>query len=159
MPMVPFYTLFHNLALKETRSVTLRGQPDIPDGEYGFLELYCNEVECDCRRVVIDVVSPSTGAKIWATLNYGWESTEFYEKWSRSKQAAADMKGVTIDPLNPQTEYSPAFLQLFEFLLSDEAYAERLKRHYALFKGAIHEKDRAKRNTPKRKKNARRRKK
>ena len=159
MAMVPFYSMFHDLAIKEMRSATLRGQLDIPDGEYGFLELYCDEVDCDCRRVIIDVVSSTTGSKIWATLNYGWESLEFYEEWSKSKENVADLKGVTIDPLNAQTEYSPAFLRLFEFLLSDEKYAERLKRHYALFKGAIHERHRVEQNRLNRKKNARRRKK
>jgi len=29
--------------------------PGIPDGEYGFVELYCDEPDCDCRRVVIDI--------------------------------------------------------------------------------------------------------
>jgi hypothetical protein len=104
------------------------------------------------------VISSTTVSKIWATLNFGWESLEFYEKWSRSKKDVADLKGVAIDPLNTQTEYSPAFLRLFEFVLTDEAYVERLKRHYALFKGALHERHRGEKKQLGKKKNTRRRK-
>ena len=137
MPMVPFYTRFRDLAFKEMRSATIRGMPGLPDGEYGFLELYCDEPACDCRRVVIDVIAPTTGPKIWATINYGWESLEFYEKWIRDKETARECYGATLDPLNPQTEYSDALLRLFNQVLQDEAYVERLKRHYQLFKSDL----------------------
>ena len=140
MPMVPFYTRFRDLAFKEMRSATARQMPNIPDGEYGFLELYCDEPNCDCRRVVIDVVSPATGSKIWATINYGWESVEYYERWMGDKETARKCQGARLDPLNPQTKYSPALLQLFKLVLQDEAYVERLKRHYRLFKSDLRKK-------------------
>jgi hypothetical protein len=141
--MVPFHALFHDLALKEMRSASIRGRDDIPDGEYGFLELYCNEAACDCRRVIINVISSTGGRKIWATINYGWESPGFYEKWSGITREVEQFAGAFLDPLNPQTEYSRALLRLFESVVADETYLERLKRHYALFKGAVHERDRA----------------
>ena len=137
MSMVPFYTRFRDLAFKEMQSATVREMPGLPDGEYGFLELYCDESTCDCRRVIIDVITPTTGSKIWATINYGWESLEFYEKWIRDKETARECYGATLDPLNPQTEYSDALLQLFNQVLQDEAYVERLKRHYQLFKSDL----------------------
>ncbi len=43
---------------------------------------YCNEIDCDCRRVLIQVLSPNTDDKPWATIGYGWESPEFYHKWA-----------------------------------------------------------------------------
>lgn len=101
MAMVPFHTRFRDLAAREMRSATVRGMPGIPDGEYGFLELYCDEPDCDCRRVVIYVVSPTTGSKTWATINYGWENVEFYEKWMRDKETARECQGAMLDPLNP----------------------------------------------------------
>ena len=140
MPMVPFFTLFRDLAFKEMRSATVRQMPNIPDGEYGFLELYCDEPDCDCRRVVIEVVSPTTGPKIWATINYGWESVEFYEKRIGDRETAREYQGAVLDPLNPQTKYSPALLHLFKLVLQDEAYVERLKRHYKLFKSDLRKK-------------------
>ncbi len=143
MPMIPFFTRFRDLAVKEMRSATVRGDLALPDGEYGFLELYCDEPACDCRRVIINVVTPTTGSKVWATINYGWESLEFYEKWMRNKEAARDCFGATLDPLNPQTEYANALLQLFNWVLQDEAYIERLKRHYQLFKSDLLKKRRS----------------
>ena len=135
--MVPFYDEFPDLAVRETRTIYIRGRNDLPDGEYGFIELYCNEEDCDCRRVLINVMTPDTGVMTWATINYGWERSEFYENWMRSSEYAKECKGPYLDPLNPQTEYGPVLLQLFEFILTDQMYVERLKRHYDLFKGAI----------------------
>ncbi len=135
--MVPFFTRFRDLASKETRSVIVRGMPNLPDGEYDFVEFYCDEPDCDCRRVLIDVITPASGSKIWATINYGWESLEFYEKWMHNKEAARESYGATLDLLNPQTKYSEALLQLFICVLQDEAYVERLKRHYQIFKSDL----------------------
>ena len=139
MPMIPFYTRYPDLAFQEMRSIIVRGRDDLPNGQYGFLELYCDEVDCDCRRVIIHVVSPDTGSKIWATINYGWESVAFYARWMRNAESAVECKGPSLDPLNPQTAYSPALLHTFEFVLQDETYVKRLKRHYELFKTAIKE--------------------
>lgn len=136
MPMAPFFGRFRDLTFREMRSATVRGQPDLPDGEYGFLELYCDEVNCDCRRVLIQVVSPTTRS-VWATLNYGWESQAFYERWFHDRELARHAQGVTIEPFGEQTAYAPALRRLFEFVLGDPAYVERLKRHYAMFKQAI----------------------
>jgi len=137
VPMVPFCTRFSDLAFKEMRTVQIQGSETLPDGVYGFLELYCDEVDCDCRRVIIQVISPDREGMIWATIGYGWESVEFYQKAFRPKQMAEECKGPSLDPLNAQTPYSSALLHLFEGFLEDEAYVERLKRHYNLFKNAI----------------------
>lgn len=138
MSMVPIYTRFPELAETETRVLTVRGMPGIPDGEYGFLELYCDDPKCDCHRVVIWVTTEKTGSKVWATINYGWESVEFYERWIHDKQTAQECKGATFEPFGAQTQYSGVLLELFKYLLEDTAYVERLKRHYELFKSTQH---------------------
>ena len=85
MPMTPFMERFPEVGARETRSVTVTNRQDLPDGEYSFLEFYCNEPGCDCRRVMIDVLRPETGwSKVWATISYGWESLDFYRKWSKT---------------------------------------------------------------------------
>lgn len=157
MAMAPFYTRFRDLAFQEMRVATIQGRSDIPDGEYGFLELYCEELGCDCRRVIINVISKTTGPKVWATINYGWETPEYYASWSRVKESAEDMSGAELDPLNPQTQYSWAFLDLFEYILQDQAYVDRLKRHYDMFKKALSYKEEARsiRRKKKQKTNAR----
>lgn len=138
MPMVPFMERFPDLAARETRSVTVSGRTDLPDGEYGFLELYCDEPGCDCRRVMIDVLRADTEwNKIWATINYGWESLEFYKKWGGSSVTAANSKGPFLDPLNPQTPYSSALLNLFRLLLESPGYAQRIQTHYQIFRQTV----------------------
>ena len=58
MPMVPFFTRFPEIAERETRSVFLKNHEGLPDGEYAFLEHYCDEPGCDCERVIVNVVTP-----------------------------------------------------------------------------------------------------
>jgi len=137
MAMVPFYARFRSLAFREMRTVLLRGHHSLPDREYGFLEFYCNERGCDCRRVILQIVTPETGTRAWASISFGWEGPAFYKKWmSGDANAAAGMAGVTLDPLNPQTEHSQALLRLFrDVVLRDSAYVQRLKHHYEIFKG------------------------
>ena len=48
-----------------------------------------------------------------------------------------EMKGPYLDPLNPQTKYSSALLDLFRFILHSPDYIERLKRHYRMFRDSV----------------------
>jgi hypothetical protein len=137
MAMVPFYTRFPELAARETRTATvLDPASGFPPGEYGFLELFCDEPGCDCRRVHIRVVSPPPQSRVWANISYGWESVAFYHRWGLPEGEEAT--GTSLDPLNVQSEYAPAFLDLFrEMVRADETYAQRLVRHHELFKSAL----------------------
>jgi hypothetical protein len=138
MPMVPFMERFPEVGARETRSMTVTDRQDLPDGEYGFLEFYCDEPGCDCRRVMLDVLRPETGgSKIWATISYGWESLDFYREWVGAASDPLEIKGPYLDPLNPQTKYSRALLNLFRFLLQSPDYVERLKRHYQMFRDSV----------------------
>ena len=87
---------------------------------------------------MIDVLRPETGwRQIWATISYGWESLDFYTKWGGAHSDPLEMKGPYLDPLNPQTEYSSALLNLFRFLIQSPDYVERLKRHYQMFRDSV----------------------
>lgn len=135
MPMTPFNTRFPELAIREMRSATVKGWNDLPDGEYGFLELYCDEENCECRRVIINVIPSNAPHKTLATINYGWENQAYYERWMGDKELAKECKGPVLDVLNPQSEVAPALLRLFQVVLQDQAYVRRLEGHYELFKG------------------------
>ena len=137
MELVPFYRRFPDLAAQETRSIFIFKRTELPPGQYGFLELFCDDPKCDCRRVVISVISPQRGPAPLATINYGWERVEFYARWLGTWQGAAACKGPSLDPLNPQTTYAEALLALFKSALEDQRYKERLERHYALFKRTL----------------------
>ena len=143
MPMIPFMERFPEVGARETRSVTVPPRQDLPEGEYGFVELYCDEPACDCRRVIIDVLRPETGwSQIWATISYGWESLDFYRKWGGQGNDPIEMKGPYLDPLNPQTKYSAALLNLFQFLVQSPEYVARLQRHYQMFRESVDRADR-----------------
>jgi len=56
---------------------------------------------------------------------------------SGNAKLARKMAGATLDPLNPQTEYSAELLNLFQHVvLKDPAYIRRLRRHYEMFREA-----------------------
>ena len=109
----------------------------VPRGNYAFLELYCEEEDCDCRRVMLTVVEESTPGKIWATISFGWDPPEWFTDETNLEALGATASGAFLDPLCPQSEHATEFLDLFEQMITqDPAYLERLKRHYAMFKAA-----------------------
>lgn len=65
MYMVSFHQFFPEVARTETRSVTVKDLPSLPDGDYGFFESYCDDPSCDCRRVLINVYRSDDFSKIW----------------------------------------------------------------------------------------------
>ena len=138
--MTPFMEKFPELGARETRSVTVTDRDDLPNGEYGFIEFYCNEPHCDCRRVMVVVLRPETGWKFWAAIDYGWESVEFYQQWAGAPASnCSPWQGPVLDPLTEQTPYAPLLLDLFKFLLQSPGYVPRLKKHYRLFRAAVEE--------------------
>ena len=145
MPFAPLYELFPEIAASETRSIAILSSEELPLGKYGFVELFCNEEGCDCRRVFINVVAEadgphSTAANPLATISYGWEAESFYRDWASfplSKADLEELKGPALASMSRQTKYAPMFLQQFETLLQDEAYAARIVRHYQMYRDAI----------------------
>lgn len=129
--MVPFFTLAGNRALEEMRTIIVPPGAALPPGPYGFLEFYCPDFDCDCRRVIFHVIRPDSADKVWATINFGWESPEFYRRWSGDTEMDREMASASLEPFGPQTEHSEDLLRLFRDLLQcDSLYTDRLKRHY-----------------------------
>ncbi len=70
--------------------------------------------------------------RLVAILNYGWESTAFYEKWMGHKEnedSFPSMNGVTIDLSSPNLVSEEGILGLFNALLND-MWIAKFKRHY-----------------------------
>ncbi len=136
----PLYELLPELARRETRSVTIENNPSLPDGEYGLLEAYCNEPGCDCRRVMFNIFTPDSH-KALAVVAYGWESKAFYANWfgRNDPDIIQQMQGPILNPDSPQSALAPALVQLVDYVLQDEAYVVRLKRHYRLFKQKVND--------------------
>ena len=136
MPYEPIYEKFGELAWKETRSITISGHPKLPADDYGLIEAYCNDENCDCRRVFFNVVSRKRN-DIVAVIAYGWETKRFYAKWFKANDPVIirQMQGPILNPGSPQSELAPALLEMVRgVVLKDPEYIARLKRHYQMFK-------------------------
>ena|SRR5947208_12330376 len=121
--LVPFVRFFPQQAARETRTLTTRRFPGLPDDEDGLLESYCADPRCNCRRVMLNVVGRWQQA-ILATVSYGFDRD-------------AAMAGPFLDPLNPQIAYADILLRQVEEVLEDPAHVARLEAHYYQVKGAM----------------------
>ncbi len=127
--MVPFHLPFPEVARLETRAIILfdTNSFGLPPDTYGLVDLYCEEPGCDCRRVMLNVLSDKTRRQV-ATINHGFESSPL------------DPEQTFLDPLNPQTDLSARLLELVrDHVLREEAYVARLHRHYQMFKDAVND--------------------
>lgn len=131
--MVLFFALMPDVARRETREVTIF-PPDDPTfpalveaGRYGFIESYCVDPECNCRRVIINVLSERSKGMV-ATISHAFDPP---------KPDAYVTVQTFLDPLFPQSEMAEEFLDLFVSRVLDVEYARRLERHYEMVKQAI----------------------
>jgi hypothetical protein len=141
MPYQLFHNLFPEVAEEETRTVIVfeESGSGLPAGHYSFLEMFCNEEGCDCRRVFFYVVS-SRRQDVEAVIAYGWESRQFYARWMGDDDPLmlAELKGPVLNMGSPQSNLAGRILELFsDVLLNDTAYMERVKRHYRMFRDEI----------------------
>lgn len=141
MPYVLFHDHFPEIDERETRTITVLPGSNLgmPAGEYSFLEMFCDDVGCDCRRVFFYVVS-SPRKDVEAVVAYGWETPEFYAKWMKDDDLhiVADLKGPVLNLGSPQSRLAPAILMLVQnALLKDAQYVERVKHHYQMFREKI----------------------
>ena len=138
MPYEPFYERFPEVAEKETRTITIFDHPELPAGEYGLIEAYCNEPDCDCRRVFFNVYSWQR-REVVAVIAYGWESREYYAKWLRRDVPGImrELQGPALNRASQQSDLAPALLAQVKLVLQDRRYVARLKRHYRMFKATV----------------------
>ena len=125
MHLISYANLFPDQAAAETRSITVRGHAGLPDGEYGLFEAYCPDPDCDCRRVMINVVRRNRLRRGYvATISYGFDRD-------------GEMPGPFLDSLNPQSRYAGKLLEIVKRMLETDAdYVARLESHYRQVKQA-----------------------
>lgn len=143
MSYEPFFERFRELALRETRSFTITGHDSrLPADEYALLEAYCNDRNCDCRRVFFNVASKKR-QEIVAVVTFGWEDESYYRKWCGGKDdeltrlIVDEMLGLGLNSASPQSDIAPALLAPIREVLQDPDYVARLKRHYQMFKEKV----------------------
>jgi hypothetical protein len=147
------YAQFHEycpeIAEKETRSITILEDASwkLPTADYGFVEMFCNDPGCDCRRVMFMIMS-SLDEQPKAVIAYGWEKKKFYVKWFRDTdpRVIKDLMGPVLNQMSPQSELAPELLKLFkDILLKDKDYMQRVKTHYSMMREKV-DKPKPKRN-------------
>ncbi len=141
MPYVAFHEHFAEVAQRETRVATISpgASGGLPPGEYLFIEQFCDEPGCDCRRVFLNVWSTES-KDVMAVIAWGWEPPEYYARWmgDRDPLVIRDLKGPSLNLASEQSSFAQELLEFVqEVLLRDPAYVERLKRHYAMFRERI----------------------
>ena len=120
----------------QVRTVSIKQSPQLPDGEYSFVDAYCTDPECDCRKTMIQVMH---NEKLVSLINYGWESATFYENWiggSAKDDPMPKMQGASIDITSPDLVSSDGMLALFNALLND-IWIAKFKHHYDEVKAAV----------------------
>ncbi len=103
----------------QVRTVSIKQSSQLPDGEYSFIDTYCNDSECDCRKTMIQVM---LNEKLVSIINYGWEPQIFYENWmgdDTEDELMPKMHGASIDISSPNLVSENAILALFNSLKND----------------------------------------
>jgi len=141
MELTSFFDTFPELITKEFRNIFIDNHPVIPAENYAFDEFYCQRINCDCRKVMIRIITNKPD-KTWAIINYGWESEKFYKKWFGGPDGDDFyklMSGVSLEPY-PNGAIATELMEIFkEILKSDKAYAMRIENHYWKLKNAAQE--------------------
>jgi hypothetical protein len=148
--MIPLHSVLPDLAQREVRCMHLGEapgatlKPGLPAGEYAYIEFYSPDLECDCRRVFLQVVPRHRQEQVLASINYGWEKESFYRKrLPFDPDAPRQIVRGSLDPLNEQSEHAEAFLELFRRFVLDEPYRLRLRSHYQLFREELRRRENA----------------
>ena len=140
MPYVQLHAVLPDLAKAETRSMTVMEGGE-PTGTYHLVEMFCDEPGCDCRRAFIQVFSEDTTVEQpRATISWGWESDDLYRRWASfplDDDDLEELRGPALVRLNRQSEEAEELLERFRVVIADEAYAERIVRHYQAFRSTI----------------------
>ena len=116
---IDYQELFPDSA--EIRHLIVRRHPIVPEDQYSLNERYCGDVSCDCRRVMIEVVSVSEQACL-ATIVYAFDE---------DLAATPDGENPYLEPMRVNGPYAEALLALVAGVIEAEApYRRRLELHY-----------------------------
>lgn len=135
--MVPFISRFPDSGRYETCVINIRpGSPVLPAGSFAYIEFFCDDPGCDCRRVFLEVRSNDDRFEGHGTIVWGWEKSDYYEQWTGDEYAAALHVAGYLDLDSAQGEHADDFLAVFRTWINDEteSLSERLSRHYEMFK-------------------------
>ena len=132
--MVPLFEICPDLSA-DGIAFGLRDEEGLPDGDFLLVEYYCDNPDCDCRNVYLYVMTTPPDVKPMAAINYGWESSRYYENLFGDKEKAGQVHGFHLLETK-QSEWETAFLEVVRKLMKLRDNDQRIRRHYRLFKRA-----------------------
>ena len=133
---LPLVVIVPELDGKDVKTIVLTEDKNgLRAGSYKLIENFCADRQCDCRKVMINLVNDKN--EILATMGFGWEGIKYYEKWINDKKLAQEMTGAYLEKDGIQTEHSRECLRLFKKVLKDLYYVNCFRRHYKQFKASL----------------------
>lgn len=117
----------------QVRAITITDNPMLPSGAYSFIDFYCTDKDCDCRKAIIFVYHQDQHV---STVNYGWENEKFHTDWMGAgdhDEVAREMSGLSLDWGSPDRVSPEGILNLMKHLM-DEKWTSTLKNHYKLMR-------------------------
>ncbi len=136
MEFAPFHSLFLEVAEDDLLRIEIRPGDPLPKGEYAFLEHYCMDAGCDCRLVMLQVVSLKHPKKVLATVQYGWAPLKHY-KAQFGDAAAKEAKGPSLVVGAPQSRQADLWLEIVTEVLREKPVAAQLRTHYRMWREAV----------------------
>lgn len=136
---VPFFRLFpeEDAEMKTRKIMLLQDTFGLSKGGYFLVENYCADKECDCRKVMINVVTMDSKSTILGTVGFGWEEPEYYKKWLGDDQLGEEMAGTYIEAGGIQTGMEKECLDIVKNSLRDSKFVDLIKERYSIFKNKI----------------------
>lgn len=138
VPVGAFVPYFY--AVKEGEDLKIRNIELLEDiaglskGEYSLIENFCTDIECDCRKVMINVIDEKRETII-GTIGFGWEDKKYYTDWIYGdKKLGKAMTGAYIEIGGVQTGKEGECLVIVKDALKDKEYVEEIKRRYTAFR-------------------------
>lgn len=121
---------FHEAAAEEAREAVGHYDGIAP----GLGDRFNGELKAAVRLIEeYPEASPLIAKAVRKKVLLEFPYTVFY-RIARNDDGAAELAGASLEPLGKQGRYAPALLRLFEHLLTDRKYADRIVRHYQVFK-------------------------
>jgi hypothetical protein len=124
-------------------SIRFTKEKGIPDGNYAFIEFFCNDPYCDCKHVFMTVVDAAT-EKPLTTIVYGWEDKEFYRNWWReayheepTEEELTHHKGPSLFKGVTSVPFAGKLMEYFQKDMLDADFGEVLEARYLKFKNKL----------------------
>lgn len=124
--MLPLSSYRPGLACNETKVLELTFGSNTPATPVAFVERFCDECDCDCRRVTLQLVDLD-GQEELAAVGYDFDVD----------LPPADDHAVYFERTSQNTTRAHLLRAIVEGLIRHTDYRERLEEHYAAFREAV----------------------